>query len=372
MSVGQVKIMTMPVRADTISRQLQFGQYMTTPEVAKKMAAYGLPEDFRRVLDPSAGEGELLAAASQRSQEIGLGSPDLLAVEIDPLMASSIYERALPNLNVQIADFLEADLKEMRPTMIIANPPYGGGREYEFFRKCATESLPGTLLVFLVPLGFIDRVSGTTVEVLPGRPLGVTTGHAIVVHRAGEPYEISGVRRKVTTSGEFAVRTGLKLYERGAGMPAQTLETVKEKPYSSLVPRPGWLPCLRTGDVSESGVTLGRLWVNYGPHLASPKEMSRFKGPRLIVRRVPIWSTKRLCAQFTQETALCAGDLLIVQHCTDDVDRLADVAHWINSQEASDALHELRPSVRHRSSFPKISAKDLHSIIAVGEQKGLI
>ena len=319
-----------------------------------------------RILDPAAGRGELLAAARLRASELGVAPQAISGIEIDPTLAAELSSRLGPAVETRVADFMGIDLGTLNPTLVIANPPYGGNRELHFFVKCDREARPGTLLVFLMPISFVDRVPDVTAHVVEGRPLGVTTGHAIVVHRAGEPFSIRPVKGR-TTSGpdpEFEVLTGLKVYERGAGTPPQTPELIALRPFTSSKPVEGWLPCLRTGDLDAEGVKPARLWVHYGAHLASPKDLERFSGPRLVLRRMPLWGERRLCAHFLERTELCAGDLLVVKHESDSKSRLLQLADWLRSDHATELIHAHRPSVKHRDSYPKVSAKDINWLIA--------
>lgn len=347
------------------ARQKELGQWMTTPAVAAAMARHAAPDDFDRILDPAAGTGELIIAALARADELGVASRSHVAgVELDPNLAEVFADRLGERAELVVGDFMTMDVGSLDPTMIIANPPYGSNREVEFFLKCDREARPGTLLIFLMPLSFLDRAPGTAAELVEGRPLGVTTGHAIVVHRAGEPLNILPVKgRRVRWSNGFEALTGLKVYEVGAGTPTQTRDLIKRRPYTSSTPIDGWLPCLRTGDLDAAGVKPARLWVDYGPHLASPKDLSRFSGPRLVMRRVPIWEDRRLCAHYMEETALCAGDLLVIKHEADSQTELQALARWLSGDEATALIHSQRPSVKHRDSFPKISAKDVYWLL---------
>ena len=360
-----------PLSSHALGRYEQ-GQYMTPLPVARQMAAL-LPElgDGASILDPGAGEGALLLAAGERFA----GGARLAGFELYPALAEAArtrLARELPRLAdstfVHSADFTaggEAVERELAlADGVIANPPYGWGREREFLRICDEGCRPGTALVFLVPLALLERVSGfEQVVPLSGRPLGVTTGHAIVRHRAGEPLAVSKLRGPAPDLGRFSVLSGVKLYEKGAGDPPQTAEITAAKPYSSATPRPGWLPCVRTGDIEPGKVALDRLWVSYGDHLAHPKSIERFSGPRIFVRRVPIWKERGIGAAFIEETALCAGDVLVVRDREDDAQLLRGLSDWLCSPEAAELMHEQRPTLKLRSSSPKFSGRDLAAVL---------
>jgi predicted RNA methylase len=364
--------------------QYALGQYMTPDDVADQMRSLiEAPPSTWFVFDPACGEGSLLRAAARRMRAAGISdiSSRLAGLDVDPTMVKTARERlstelgvSASEIQVELGDFVERSRQTLfscrawpgaEPTVILANPPYAKNREYLFFELAARHALPGSELVFLLPMAVMDRLEGAKSIPLNGRPLGVTTGHCIVHHRAGQPFRFRPVRAARENGSSFEVHVGVKLYEEGGGNPPQTPEILRTKPYSSEVPREGWLPCVRTGNIEPDGVRFDRLWVNYGPHLAHPKELGWFVGPRIFVRRVPIWATRRLGAVYLEKTALCAGDVLVVRHERNDRQLLRGMCTYLNSAEAAEAILQRRPSVRHRTSFPKISAKDLHMLFDV-------
>lgn len=368
--------------AFSLSLQRRMGQYMTPPAVADAMvsAITRAPSSWR-VLDPACGDGNLLLAIARRLAEHGVKDihRKIAGIDLDPAMIACARERLSSQLKCDPGDlmlwnrdFLEAvkpDRLDESPlrcaefNVVLSNPPYGKLREYAFFEAVCASFRAATEFVFLVPLSFLDRVHGPTVTPLDGRPFGVTTGHAIVHHRAGDPFEIHAVRGARENSTPFSVLSGVKLYEVGAGTPVQTPQLAADKPYSSNTPAPGWIPCVRTGDIHAYSIEANRLWVRHGPHLAHPKDLARFTGPRLFVRRMPIWKSRRLGAVFLSDQVLCAGDVLVVRHEGDDPEKLRGLCVFLNSPEAADFVLTERPSVRLRDSYPKISAKDLNRLL---------
>lgn len=358
------------------------GQHMTPLTVARQMVTLvRRPVSDWRAFDPACGDGNLLIAAAERMLDSGISdvAGRIGGTDIDPAMVKLARQRLADVLrveptrvNITQSDFLaqtgaalfawrELDLREYN--LLLSNPPYGRGREYDFFRQCAGGMIKGAELIFLMPLSFLDRVEGPLCVPLDGRPLGVTTGHAIVRHVCGDPYRVRPVKENQANRSDFVVLSGLKLYELGAGTPPQTEEVVHAKPYSSVEPRPGWLPCVRTGDIHPNRYVTGRLFVSYGPQLAHPKDLERFSGPRLFVRRVPIWQDRQLGAVYLEDVVLCAGDVLVVRHREDDPELLKGLCHFLNSPEAAEAVLAHRPSVRFRDSFPKLSAKDINLLL---------
>jgi predicted RNA methylase len=365
------------------SKEQLLGQFMTPLEVAHQMCAHvKKPAVDWVVLDPSCGDGNLLIAAAEKMLAAGVKDvvKRLIGFDIDSEMASKCRQRLAlligckpEDMLVFNADFLRFTQTDgldpvsmdypLLPNVVLANPPYGDGREYEFFEHIHYFTEPGTEIVFLVPLSFIDRVHDIGFVPLRGRPLGVTTGHAIIWHTTGNPYQLRPVKSNQSNSSAFQVLSGVKLYEVGAGNPPQTSQIVASKPFSSEVAVDGWLPCLRTGDIQPFMLQVGRLWVNYNDHLAHPKNLSRFTGPKLFIRRVPAWATRTLAAVYCEELVLCAGDVLVIKHEADDINLLKGLCVFLNSTKAANYIFDKRPSVKHRMSFPKISAKDLNTLL---------
>ncbi len=328
------------------------------------------------VLDPAAGDGNLLLAAVRKMQDCGVANIQerIFGVEIDPDMAAVARKRLMTaigcghdEVKILCGDFLDAVRRPLyfssfirNSNVVVSNPPYGHSREYQFLTECNDFLNPETEIIFLMPLAALDRVSGPKCFPLPGRPLGVTTGHAIMYHKAGEKLALRPIKTLPTNSRSFEVLSGIKIYEKNAGNPPQTDEVLKRKPYSFRYPKEGLLPCLRTGDVQPFSVSTGRLWISYGLHLAHPKDLARFSGPKLFVRRMPVWATRQMAAAFDNQVVLCAGDVLVVRQASDDEELLRGLCVYLNSPEAAAPIFMNRPSFRYRTSFPKISAKDLN------------
>lgn len=372
----------MPITPSVHGRQRKMGQYMTPSSVADQMVTMiRRPPETWFVLDPACGDGNLLLAVARHLKAMGVTDihKRIAGIDIDLGMVNSARQRlseqlqcSTESLRIWHADFLEAvqpsliDERPMRPTdfnIIISNPPYGNLREYRFFEATCRSFPKDAELVFLIPLSFLDRVEGVAAKPLDGRPMGVTTGHAIVHHIAGDPFRMHSVRCFGVNSTSFSVLSGVKLYAIGGGMPPQSEEVVKAKPFSSGSPRAGWIPCVRTGDIHPYKVEMNRLWVQYGDHLAHPKDLDRFTGPRIFLRRMPIWGTRQLGAVYLSSQALCAGDVLVIRHLTDDSVLLRGLCVFLNSPEAAEFVLDARPSMRLRDSYPKISAKDINRLL---------
>lgn len=231
---------------------------MTPAAIAEQMTGFIVRQVCEwRAIDPACGDGNLLLAVIDRMRAEGVSAQTIArriaGIDIDPKMVETARKRIAVRLDIKPEvvqvwehDFLacqEPNLFE-KPILdfstfnaVISNPPYGQNREYAFFKLCAERFTRGTELVFLMPLAFMDRTSTLKSLPLNGRPMGVTTGHAIVYHRAGEPFEYRSVKEHQSNTTPFQVLTGVKLYELGGGTPPQTEDVLQNKPYSSTEPK---------------------------------------------------------------------------------------------------------------------------------------
>ena len=363
--------------------QYELGQYMTPRKVAEELLclARRSPEEWI-VFDPACGEGALLLAAIRRMKEVGVSNiiDKIFGIDIDPLMVAATVKNISEelevepkNVHIKQGDFLGIDgdplfssifKMESPPNLVVANPPYARQREYLFFNRAAQLAPKGTELIFIMPLAVMDSAIDLKCIPLKGKPFGVTTGHCFIHHFAGVPYAFRPQRSNQSNQTIFTVHVGAKLYELGAGTPPQDAEVLFQKPFSSSEQKDDWLPCYRTGDIRQFELCKPRLWVNYGPHLAHPKTMYLFSGPRLLIRRIPIWKERLIGAVYTEDMSLCAGDVLVVKAKTDDKKLLKGLCVYLNSLEAAMEIQRIRPTLVHRDSYPKFASKDINQLIS--------
>lgn len=102
-------------------------QWYTRPVLAKRVAEWARPRG--RVLEPSAGSGNLVEAA------LGVNAVEsVIAVEFDPLRAEQLRRRfvGFPDVEVRQADFLSV-VRDAPPGVLfdlgLMNPPYSGDRD---------------------------------------------------------------------------------------------------------------------------------------------------------------------------------------------------------------------------------------------------
>jgi hypothetical protein len=94
-------------------------------------------------------------------------------------------------------------------------------------------------------------------------------------------------RSHATVNDIGDVRFGTKIYQTGKGKPPQTGAEAKAKSFESAT-KDGvdYFPYLWGQHVSRWGVARGQTWLKYGKHLAEPRSMALFEGPRVLVRRI--------------------------------------------------------------------------------------
>ena len=86
----------------------------------------------------------------------------------------------------------------------------------------------------------------------------------------------------------FNVYNGVKPFEKGKGVPPQTSEIMKSKPYvcEGTKPDNSWTPLLRGSLVQKYKVTWNEnYWIQYGRWLAAPRQPEIFEYPNKIVIR---------------------------------------------------------------------------------------
>lgn len=123
-------------QASPADRRKELGQYFTGLALGKLLAHLALEEGVCTVLDPMAGDGDLLEAAWQAAVERGLTTRRLDGMEIDEGVARACRERLRRLERVGLASkakILAADafhpsapkaLPERCYDLVIANPPY--------------------------------------------------------------------------------------------------------------------------------------------------------------------------------------------------------------------------------------------------------
>lgn len=125
-----------------------FGQYMTPAYVANFMAAWGLQNDVRSVLDPAIGTGRFLSAVSNLTKHTQIS---FMGLDLDPIMLNMAnlkmsQDNTSPSVKLLLADFLKYNSND-KFDFIICNPPYNKFHHYDRNNIAHTEiDYPGIKL----------------------------------------------------------------------------------------------------------------------------------------------------------------------------------------------------------------------------------
>jgi len=106
------------------------------------------------------------------------------------------------------------------------------------------------------------------------------------------------------------VKAGVKMYEKGKGNPAQTAQTMKERPFSTKNGQPeGWKKLYRGQDISRYVIAPPREYVDYGPWLAAPRSSELFESPKILMRR----TDDRLLSCIEFENSICVNSCHVIK-----------------------------------------------------------
>jgi adenine-specific DNA methylase len=173
------------------------GGYYTSPEIARWLAAWAIRTPSDRLLEPSCGDGEFLAAAALRLSELGAAgsaiAKQLVGVEISPgeVECAAIRLRSLIGAGadhvVHAGDFFEWWQASKQPQFdaVVGNPPFIRYQAFpEPHRTRAMEIMKGVGLTpnrltniwvpFVVATAASLKPNGRLALVLPAELLQVT------------------------------------------------------------------------------------------------------------------------------------------------------------------------------------------------------
>ena len=118
--------------------------FPTPPDVARRMVDLAGVLPGHRVLEPSAGTGNILKAIGDQ--------PDKVAVEISPSLVQMLARCGVSGLQIHQADFLACrDLGTF--DRIVMNPPFEKGSDIKHIRHALTMLKPGGVLVAICANG---------------------------------------------------------------------------------------------------------------------------------------------------------------------------------------------------------------------------
>ena len=165
--------------------------FPTPPALAMRMTSEAGIRPGHRVLEPSAGTGNLL-------REIARYSPaEVKAVEVSPRLAG-LLTQTCASVSVQCADFLERNGDLGKFDRIVMNPPFENGADIKHITHALTMLKPGGRLIAICANGPRQNEQlkplADTWEELPAYTFDGTAVHAALLviepdqkHEAGTP-----------------------------------------------------------------------------------------------------------------------------------------------------------------------------------------
>lgn len=160
----------------------------------------------------------------------------------------------------------------------------------------------------------------------------------------------------------FNVYNGVKPFEKGKGIPPQTSEIMKSKPYvcEGAKPDNSWTPLLRGSLIQKYKVTWSEnYWIQYGRWLAAPRQPEIFEYPNKIVIRQ---TGDAIIATIIDNKFICRNNLHICIPRNDKIklmyvlgllnSKLMDFIYTYINPEKGEALAEVKKN--HVESLPII------------------
>ena len=160
----------------------------------------------------------------------------------------------------------------------------------------------------------------------------------------------------------FNVYNGVKPFEKGKGIPPQTSEIMKSKPYvcEGAKPDNSWSPLLRGSLIQKYKVTWSEnYWIQYGRWLAAPRQPEIFKYPNKIVIRQ---TGDAIIATIIDNNYICRDNLHLCLPKTPKIElmymlgllnsKLMDFAYTYLNPEKGEVLAQIKKA--HIESLPII------------------
>jgi hypothetical protein len=137
---GQDKIAQAIETGSILDAKKTFQFFPTPPELAARMVDLINPEDFEFILEPSAGDGALVAALIEDDHARSL----ITALELNPEYAAKCYKNT--GVAPRVADFMTWT-PPFKFNHVIMNPPFTGGQDVDHVTRAFEFLEPGGRLV---------------------------------------------------------------------------------------------------------------------------------------------------------------------------------------------------------------------------------
>ena len=157
----------------------------------------------------------------------------------------------------------------------------------------------------------------------------------------------------------YLVKAGLQAYEKGKGIPKQTSEDVKNRPYDfNYKVDNTTFPYLDGKDIARYSQYNNTIWLKYGDNLAAPRTFDIFSQPRILIREITGKYPKSLIATFLSKIYLNNRSIINVLSKNQDEEDLLYLLAQLNSSLISFYFEKTNPKA-NRTMFPKVILQDL-------------
>jgi type I restriction-modification system DNA methylase subunit len=173
-----------------------------------------------------------------------------------------------------------------------------------------------------------------------------------------------------------SVKAGLQAYEKGKGIPKQSEQDIKNRPYDFRYQyNEDTYKYLDGADVLRYGISWSGTWLWYGLHLAAPRTFDLFSSEKIIVREITGKYPKCIVATYSNETYLYnRSNIAIIKRDGYNIS-LKYITAILNSSLMS--YYFVKNTAKaERKLFPKIILNDLRLFpikeISLSEQQPFI
>ena len=173
-------------------------------------------------------------------------------------------------------------------------------------------------------------------------------------------YIINKIKENSRGLDEVAsVKAGLQAYEKGKGVPKQTTDEVKSRPYDFTYQyNEETYKYLDGSNVLRYGINWTGAWLWYGKHLAAPRTLDLFTNEKIIIREITNDFPHCLNAVYTKDTYLYnRSNIAIVKREGENISLLY-ILVLLNSTLMS-YYFKKNTAKAERKLFPKIILNDL-------------
>ncbi|MFQ9317267.1 Eco57I restriction-modification methylase domain-containing protein [Dysgonomonas mossii] len=156
-----------------------------------------------------------------------------------------------------------------------------------------------------------------------------------------------------------SVKAGLQAYERGKGIPPQTEEDVRSRPFDFKEQHNSdTYKYLEGSDVLRYGLSWSGTWLWYGSHLAAPRTFDLFSGEKVIIREITGKFPHCIISSYSDNTFLFNRSNIAVINRMEFNISLKYISVILNSTLMS-YYFEKNTAKAKRKLFPKIILNDL-------------